>query len=221
MAKPSRHLHDANNLLLYKAPEGVGINTEPGVTVGVEDEISTTSSLSGMFAETNTVQVIARPLNTAWTSGPLFLDTTDFILALESFTNPGLAIYEHVKKGHLNPGRYFVLRFDFSAVNRSPDRKEVRNNLNLTLNESIKQSYRVFEPYLRMSADYLIENFIENTAAASLTACVNVVHNTLASAKRPEDPLSMIKGIYLMADEYDSYSNEYLVPIDSVQWKLP
>ncbi|KAF9307748.1 hypothetical protein BGZ91_008228 [Linnemannia elongata] len=31
----------------------------------------------------------------------------------------------------------------------------------------------------------------------------------------------MIKGIYLMADEYDSYSNDYLVPIDSVQWKPP
>ncbi|OAQ24514.1 hypothetical protein K457DRAFT_24078 [Linnemannia elongata AG-77] len=56
---------------------------------------------------------------------------------------------------------------------------------------------------------------------ASMRACANVVHNILSSAKSPEDPLSMIKGIYLMADEYDSYSNDYLVPIDSVQWKPP
>ncbi|KAF9197509.1 hypothetical protein BGZ59_005363, partial [Podila verticillata] len=42
-------------------PEGVGFNTEPGVTVGAKDEIDATSSLRGMFAETNTVQVIVRP----------------------------------------------------------------------------------------------------------------------------------------------------------------
>ncbi|KAG0013480.1 hypothetical protein BGZ82_002118 [Podila clonocystis] len=74
-----------------------------------------------------------------------------------------------------------------------------------------------------MSADYLIENFIQDNAAASMTACVNVVHGILASVKSLEDPLSMIKGIYLMADEYDSYSNEYLVPIpiNNVQWTPP
>ncbi|KAG9063507.1 hypothetical protein KI688_004391 [Linnemannia hyalina] len=61
MARPSRLPQDANDLLLYKPPEGVSLNTEPGITVGVEDEISDTSSLRGMFAETNTVQVIVRP----------------------------------------------------------------------------------------------------------------------------------------------------------------
>ncbi|KAF8944179.1 hypothetical protein BGZ46_006329, partial [Entomortierella lignicola] len=51
----------ASDLTLYKAPEEIGMNTEPGVTVGVEDEINATSTLRGMFAETNTVQVIVQP----------------------------------------------------------------------------------------------------------------------------------------------------------------
>ncbi|KAI7832866.1 hypothetical protein BC939DRAFT_524470, partial [Gamsiella multidivaricata] len=272
-------LPHAYSLSLYKAPEGVGINTEPGVTVGVEDEISATSSLRGMFAETNTVQVIVRPpRDLVWKedtfrSFPVhgvsdfktlrqrpelcFFDKTAFILALESFDESvlvflrprrsekslglstlahfhgrehlpdykplfeGLAIDEHVKKERVDPGRYFVLPLDFSAVVRSQDREKAEHNLNLMLNESIKQFYRTYEPYFRMSANYLIENFIQDSAAASLTACVNVVHDLLASVDSPEDPLSMIKGIYVMADEYDSYSNEYLVSIDSVQWKPP
>ncbi|KFH62496.1 hypothetical protein MVEG_11889 [Podila verticillata NRRL 6337] len=52
-----------------------------------------------------------------------------------------------------------------------------------------------------------------------MTACMDVIHGILSRVKSPEDPLAMIKGIYLMADEYDSYSNEYLVPINSVLWK--
>jgi hypothetical protein len=56
-----RPLPSAPNLSLYRAPEGVGSFTEPGVTVGPSDEISTTSSLQGMCAETNKVQVIVRP----------------------------------------------------------------------------------------------------------------------------------------------------------------
>ncbi|KAK3823818.1 MAG: hypothetical protein J3R72DRAFT_23833 [Linnemannia gamsii] len=88
------------------------------------------------------------------------------------------------------------------------------------LNESIKRFYMIYEPYFRMSAEYLIKNFIKDNSAESMTACANVVHGVLASsALSPGDPLSKIKGIYLMADEYDSYSNEYLAPIDSVQWK--
>ncbi|KAF9942577.1 hypothetical protein BGZ70_006118, partial [Mortierella alpina] len=63
-----------------------------------------------------------------------------------------------------------------------------------------------------MSADYLIENFIEDNAVVSLRECVNVVRAILSSIKIPEDPLSRIKGIYLMADEYDSYTNDYLFP---------
>lgn len=100
----------------------------------------------------------------------------------------------------MNPGRYFVLPIDFSSVIRSQGREKAGHNLNLMLNESIKQFYRTYEPYLRMSADYLIENCIQDSAAASLTACVNVVHDLLASVDNPKDPLSMIKGV--CADGY-------------------
>ncbi|KAF9299259.1 hypothetical protein BGZ74_008996, partial [Mortierella antarctica] len=296
LARPSRLLQDANTLSLYKAPEGVGF-TEPGVTVGAKDKITATGSLHGMFAETNTVQVIVRPPNPSYMrnaldfvqynrrSGDLvwqddtfntfpahgiqnfqilrqrpdlcFFDKTAFIMALESFPEPalvflrprrsgkslalstlahfhgrehlpdyrplfeGLAIHEHVTNKRVLPGQYFVLQFDFAAVNRSQDKNAASHSLNLMLNESIMRFYRTYEPYLRMPASYLIENFIKDDATASMTACVNAVHDILAGVESPEDPLSMIKGIYLMADEYDSYSNEYLVPIDSVKWKVP
>ncbi|KAF9375020.1 hypothetical protein CPC16_000941 [Podila verticillata] len=244
LARPSCLRQDANILSLYKAPEGVGINTEPGVTVGMEDEISATSSLRGMFAETNTVQVIVRPrrynrspLNIAqynsrsrdlvWKEDTRTLSEAFLSMLFRTPIEPtcsclyGLAINEHVKKERVDPRRYFFLLLDFSAVIRSQDREKAEHNLNLMLNESIKQFYGTYEPYLRISADYLIENYIQDSAAASLTAGVNVVHDLLASVDSPEDLLSMIKGIYVMADEYDSYSKEYLIPIDSVQWKPP
>ncbi|KAF9949898.1 hypothetical protein BGZ70_001591, partial [Mortierella alpina] len=133
----------------------------------------------------------------------------------------GLAIDEHVKNNRVSPGQFFVLRFDFSAFDRSMDRSEAKHNLNQLLNRSIKKFYRTYEPYLRMSADYLIENFIKDNAAESLSECVDVVHAILSSIETSKDPLSRIKGIYLMADEYDSYTNEYLVPVDSIHWKPP
>ncbi|KAF9430722.1 hypothetical protein BGZ76_000736 [Entomortierella beljakovae] len=274
-------------------PEGVGMNTEPGVTVGAKDKISATSPLRGMFAETNTVQVIVRPPryergklnvvqydsrsgNLVWKEDTFrsfptnsvnnfktlrqrpelcFFDKTAFISVLESFDDSvlvflrprrsgkslalstlahfhgrehlpdykplfeGLAIDEHVANNSVFPGRYFVLQFDFAAVDRSKDRNVARNSLNLMLNRSIKQFYRTYEPYLRISAEHAIENLIMDDATASLGECVNIIHDILTSVKSPEDPLSKIKGIYLMADEYDSYSNEYLVPNDSGHWK--
>ncbi|KAF9953009.1 hypothetical protein BGZ72_005760 [Mortierella alpina] len=56
-----------------------------------------------------------------------------------------------------------------------------------------------------MPADYLIENFIKDNAAASLSGCVDIVHAIRRSVETSKDPLSRIKGIYLMADEYDSF----------------
>jgi len=63
------------------------------------------------------------------------------------------------------------------------------------LNESIMRFYKTYEPYLRTSADYLIEKFIKVNAAESLTACVNAVQDILGTVESPEDPLSKIKGV--------------------------
>ncbi|KAF9160312.1 hypothetical protein DFQ26_005673 [Actinomortierella ambigua] len=133
----------------------------------------------------------------------------------------GLAIDEDVKNNRVSPGQFFVLQFDFAALNRSQDKKVAEHSLNLMLNRSIKQFYKTYEPYLRVSADYLIKNFIKDDATASLGECADFVHNTLASVESPEDPLLRIKGIYLMADEYDSYTNDYLVPVDNSVHRKP
>ncbi|KAF9942415.1 hypothetical protein BGZ67_001771 [Mortierella alpina] len=254
LVRPGRLLQDANTLSLYKAPEGVGFNTEPGVTVSAKDKIHATGSLRGMFAETNTVQVIVRPpgyerspLNAVQydsRSGDLvwkqdafknfpfngvssfkklrqcadfcFFDKTAFIMALESFGGPALVFLRPRRSGK-SLGLSTLAHFH--GREHLPDYKPLFEGL--AIDESIKKFYRTYEPYLRMSAHYLIENFIKDNAVASQSECVGVVHNILSSVKSPEDPLSKIKGIYLMADGYDSYSNEYLVPNDSILWKPP
>ena len=97
------------------------------------------------------------------------------------------------------PGQYFVLRIDFSVVDRSQDRNVARHSLNAMLNHAIRQFYRTYEPYLRVSANHLIENFIDDDAATSLKMCVDAVNDILGSVS-PEDPLSMIKGVRLDRD---------------------
>ncbi|KAK3810194.1 MAG: hypothetical protein J3Q66DRAFT_352384 [Benniella sp.] len=285
---------DGARLSLFRAPEGVAF-TEPGVTVGAKDEITTASSLHGLRVEKDVVQVIVRPPSYKRTplnvvqynrrSGDLvwkddtfksfpvgrvenfktlrqrpdlcFFDKTAFIMALESisaraltFLRPhgsgksltvstlahfhgrehlpdykplfeGLAIDEHVTNNRISPGQFFVLQIDFSKVDWSKDRNVAKHSLNLMLNESIKQFYRTYEPYLRMPADYLIEEYMEDNAAGSLTACANLVDYTLKRISCREDPLSKIKGIYIMADNYDSPTNEYLALMDTVHWKPP
>ncbi|KAG0377005.1 hypothetical protein BGX24_006852 [Mortierella sp. AD032] len=225
---PSSLPYEAQSLTLYKAPKGVGF-TEPGVTVRMEDEIAVTSSLVAyrlyMALESfpDPALVFLRPSRSGKS---LALSTLAYFHGREHLPDyrrlfEGLAINEHVINKRVLPGQYFVLRFDFSALIRSWDMNIAERNLYLMLNESIKQFYRTYEPYLRISADYLIKNFINSDATASMRACASVVHKALAKVRSPDDPLSMIKGIYLMADEYDSYSNDYFVPTDSVQWKSP
>jgi hypothetical protein len=104
-----------------------------------------------------------------------------------------------VENNRVFPGSYFVLQFDFAAVDRSQNREVARRSLNLMLNRSIKQFYTTYEPYLRMSADHLIQDLIKDDATASLGECVNVVHNILTSINNPEDPLSKIKGVCVLA----------------------
>ncbi|KAF9356723.1 hypothetical protein BGX34_009784, partial [Mortierella sp. NVP85] len=132
----------------------------------------------------------------------------------------GLAIDEHVTNNRISPGQFFVLRLDFSAVDRSQDRNEAEHNLNRMLIESIRTFYRTYEPYLRMSADYLIKNYTRDDAVACLNECANLVYDTLKHVDSPENPLSKIKGIYIMADEYDNSTNEYLALV-TVHWKPP
>ncbi|KAI9236562.1 MAG: hypothetical protein BYD32DRAFT_418469 [Podila humilis] len=76
-----------------------------------------------------------------------------------------------------------------------------------TLHTSMVVNTSDYKPLFEVSGLAIDEHVKKerDSAAASLTAGVNVVHDLLAILR----PLSMIKGIY------------YLVPIDSVQWKPP
>ncbi|KAG0013602.1 hypothetical protein BGZ80_010966 [Entomortierella chlamydospora] len=145
-----------------------------------------------------------------------FFDKTAFIMALESFSEPVLVFLRPRRSGKslgLSTLAHFHGRehlpdykplFEGLAIDEHMKKgDEATHNLSQMLNESIKRFYMTYEPYLRMSVDYLIANSIKDNAAESITACVDIVHDLHYGGRIRQ------------------LSNEYPVPIDSVQWKLP
>ncbi|KAF9351659.1 hypothetical protein BGX26_010372 [Mortierella sp. AD094] len=156
----------------------------------------------------------------------------------------GLDVDRDVKSGRGIPGQYLILTFDFSQVNRSPDLGAAENSLNDMVNGDIEAFYRTYAPYLGESpSDQLIhENISSSDPLKSLGRCVSFVRKALNSVIEIHDPLYGVKGvsaskrffiinglnlqlklefklrIYLLADEYDAFSNEFLSPDDSRPW---
>ncbi|RPB00451.1 hypothetical protein L873DRAFT_816160 [Choiromyces venosus 120613-1] len=76
--------------------------------------------------------------------------------------------------------------------------------------------------YLGGSLGQMIsENINQRSAIDSLANLVAIVDHTLYEIKNRGDskhPLANVKGIYLLADEYDAFSNEYMDPHNSQPW---
>jgi hypothetical protein len=120
------------------------------------------------------------------------------------------------------PGQYLVLSFNFAEINRSKDIKVAEASLNDMINNAIKRFYRTYAPYLgNYSAEQLIERHVkQDNAVSSLDDCVSLVQMILKAVNNSniDHPLAGVKGIYLLADEYDAFSNEYLDPHDHTGW---
>ncbi|CAG8621832.1 11156_t:CDS:2, partial [Paraglomus occultum] len=107
----------------------------------------------------------------------------------------GLAIDQYVQAGTVIPYQYLVLSLDFSAFNRDPDPKIAKAGLFNMINRAIGKFYTTYA----------------NNAIDSLNRCVNVVQFALRTAEGViNHQLTGVKGIYLLADEYDASANEYL-----------
>ncbi|KAI8605118.1 AAA-ATPase-like domain-containing protein, partial [Dissophora ornata] len=132
----------------------------------------------------------------------------------------GLDVDHDVERGKVTPGQYLVLALDFSKIDRSADLIIASDGLNDMINNAIKNFYKTYAPYLgEKASDDLIDRNISPRAVGSLDACVNLVREALNAVTEKDDPLYGVKGIYLLADEYDAFSNEFLDPDDPRPWE--
>ncbi|RPA89845.1 hypothetical protein L873DRAFT_1822113, partial [Choiromyces venosus 120613-1] len=133
-----------------------------------------------------------------------------------------LDVDKDVKEDKITPGEYMILKFNFAAVNRAPDLNKAAQGLANNIIGNLDQFYRTYHPYLGGSLDQLIsKNINQGDAIASLTTLVRIVDYTLQEVKNGGDtkhPLANVKGIYLLADEYDAFSNEYMDPHNPQAW---
>ncbi|RPA90217.1 DUF1703-domain-containing protein [Choiromyces venosus 120613-1] len=133
-----------------------------------------------------------------------------------------LDVHKDVKKNRVTPGEYMILKFNFASVDRTPDLNKAAQELALNIIGNLEQFYRTYHPYLGGSLDQLIsKNINQGSAISSLITLVRIVDYTLQEVKNggdTEHPLANVKGIYLLADEYDAFSNEYMDPHNSQPW---
>ncbi len=132
----------------------------------------------------------------------------------------------------MKPGQFFVLKFDFSAVQKSLDATLAGKNLLGTLFNSFIKFYSKYSKILGGDVENLIE---PNNLNVTLQRCVRRVNDVISEGYGKDGtPLTNAKGvrtdcslthftwlilklnsilqIYLLVDEYDSFSNDYLEP---------
>ena len=132
----------------------------------------------------------------------------------------------------MKPGQFFVLKFDFSAVQKSLDAALAGKNLLGTLFESFMSFYSKYSKILGGDVENLIE---PNNLNVTLQRCVRWVNDVISEGYGKDGtPLTNAKGvrtdcslthftwlilklnsilqIYLIVDEYDSFSNDFLKP---------
>ncbi|KAF8433982.1 hypothetical protein BGX38DRAFT_181858 [Terfezia claveryi] len=118
----------------------------------------------------------------------------------------GLDVQKDIGEKRVNPGQYFVLKFDFSQIRPRPDLPEANKILMDYLNCSIKAFYRKYAAYLGGNFTDLCQNVDNKDPIVNLQECAKSVRYAIQQDER----LAGIEGIYVLVDEYDSLPNRYL-----------
>jgi hypothetical protein len=105
------------------------------------------------------------------------------------------------------------LRFDFSAINASLDLAKANQNLIVSLNSSFKKFYVTYATYLGEDVTSLCENIDRDQPNISLENCARLVQCALSR----DEQLADVRGIYLLIDEYDAFTNHYLEPPNAAE----
>lgn len=110
-----------------------------------------------------------------------------------------LDVHKDVKANKVKPGEYFVLKFNFSAVRRSPDLAEAAQGLADSINGSVERFYQQNHSYFGVSEGKLISERINwENPISSLDELARLVDQTLAEIKDTGDarhPLASIRGV--------------------------
>jgi len=145
----------------------------------------------------------------------------------------GLDVEKDIAERTVTPGQFFVLKFDFSPINCSPNFEQADRALKARITNSLKKFYITYAMY--WDVDELSKNIDPENPAESLWACVEAVNDLLRKARERDDKrLAGIWGvidsslnsalaniepqIYLLVDEYDTFSNVYLEP-NNTAWE--
>ncbi|KAF8432162.1 hypothetical protein BGX38DRAFT_1276921 [Terfezia claveryi] len=118
----------------------------------------------------------------------------------------GLDVQKDIDEKKVNPGQYFVLKFDFSKIRPRPDLPEANKILMDYLNYSIRAFYREYAAYLGGNFTDLYQNIDNRDPIINLLECAKSVQYAIQQDER----LAGIEGIYVLVDEYDSLPNRYL-----------
>ena len=121
-----------------------------------------------------------------------------------------------IEREKCKPGQYFVLRFDFATIPTSPDLEEANRNLIVALNSSFRKFYKTYATYLGEDFTSLCGNIDSERPNESLRNCNELVQDAL-SREEDNKELNDVQGIYLLVDEYDAFTNNFLESLNTVE----
>ncbi|KAF8532779.1 AAA-ATPase-like domain-containing protein, partial [Trichophaea hybrida] len=138
-----------------------------------------------------------------------------------------LDVDKDVQDKKIFPNQYLVLVLDFSAVRQSTNNTYAIDEM---INIAVKKFYNRYAPFLgkRTSSELVYQLINPANACVSLQNCVELVSSTLQEVidqDKQDHPLAGVKGvgadclfwsianiiqIYVLIDEYDSFSNAHI-----------
>ena len=83
----------------------------------------------------------------------------------------------------MTPGRFFVLKFDFSTVNRCPNIVKADERLKDAMDNSFTDFYTTYATFFGEDTTKLFANIIHDNPTHSLKNCTRLVQNTLSKAR--------------------------------------
>src|SRR2546423_1782028 len=103
------------------------------------------------------------------------------------------------------------MKFEFSTNQASPDLAEANRRLIVALNSSFQDFYEKYATYLDDDVTSLCGNIDSQSPSESLRNCNRLVQRALSLAREEDNEgLDDVQGIYLLIDEYDAFTNNYL-----------
>jgi hypothetical protein len=92
-------------------------------------------------------------------------------------------VQKDIAKGIVTPGTYFVLKFDFSKVVRSPNLNETNESLKGNITQSFERFYKTYSRLSGKDKEELYKNIVPGNPARSMEKCVEWVQDVLLEAQ--------------------------------------